>query len=152
MEKCARIERKRLVGVFLALPRSVWQKRKKTLVFPSRENLAHITAHWRTLPPVNAHLSRLGTRRPHVECDPSHIRRQKDGSGRPLKPKAAAAMTFLAVMAAVWHKKGRGCYPAVDCIPLISLFFCNQAGSIEMELRTQNRQDAEPQRFRKLSN
>jgi hypothetical protein len=32
-------------------------------------------------------------------------------------------MTFLAVMAEVWHKRGRGCYPAVDCIPLITKYF-----------------------------
>jgi hypothetical protein len=31
-------------------------------------------------------------------------------------------MTFLAVTAECWQKNGRGCYPVIDCIPLIQLF------------------------------
>ena len=40
------------------------------------------------------------------------------------------------VMAGFWQKTGKGCYPAVDCIPLIQIYFFTRFGLFGKEAAT----------------
>ena len=48
-------------------------------------------------------------------------KRRRDSAAPKILGRASFTVTFLTVMARVWHKNRKECYPAMDCIQLLGI-------------------------------